>query len=223
MRVGKLRTTPEQIAQGYDDQNLYNTFIVCEDCGYKLSPAQNRYRKLIVHNEKRNDVISDLAVKFIRSKRSTIVYVGEIEHADLLTTLIHRKLLAAKLPVSLCRICHGGLDTEENAQTKIDFDEKEIYGVVCTSIWGEGVDLTQLQWVIYAKAGLPGIELEQVIGRSLRSAPAKFRAGFIDFDDEFDLKFATRSRRRREFLAKKGFKPKQLVSRGRNFFQEKTL
>ena len=91
-----------------------------------------------------------------------------------------------------------------------DLISKRILCVVCTSIWGEGTDVPPLRWVLYAKAGSAntregGIELEQLIGRLCRRAPGKYRAGFIDFQDGFDSKYAAKSRARARFLRKKGF------------------
>lgn len=206
MRIGKMRTTPEEIKNGEQDLNIYQQFIVCQDCKYKLSPYQDSYLKKIVFNPSRNKTFSDLGVRFALAKQPAMIYVGLTQHAEILATLVRASLVAKGLDQELCQLVHGKLEDAQNEKVRNDFATKKVLVAVVTSIWGEGTDIPNLRWVLYAKAGLPGTELEQVLGRALRLAPGKFRAGFIDSLDKFDEKFSARAQARRKFLEKKGFK-----------------
>lgn len=206
MRIGKMRTSPDQIKQGEQDLNIYQQFIVCLDCKYKLSPYQDSYLKKIVYNPSRNKTFTDLGVRFALAKQPTMVYVGLTQHAEILVMLIRSALIEKGLDPELCQLVHGQLEDDKNEQVKSDFASKKVLIAVVTSIWGEGTDIPNLRWVLYAKAGLPGTELEQVLGRALRLAPGKFRAGFIDSLDKFDEKFAAKAQARKKFLEKRGFK-----------------
>jgi superfamily II DNA or RNA helicase len=210
VRVGRIRTTAEQILQGRPDENLYQTYIVCDDCDYKCTVAQHKYMRDIVHNLARNTKITEIAARLAAARHPTFVYVLRTSHADLLNMMIRHKLKELGHDPNICRAVHGDLDDESNSAVKEAFIARSVRVVIATSIWGEGTNIPCLRWVIYAKAGKPGIDLEQVIGRALRRAPGKWRAGYVDFKDEFDPTFAEKSRLRSRFLDRKGFKPKML-------------
>ena len=210
MRVGRERTSRIDLQEGCEDLNTYHTYHVCCSCDYRFSPYQNRYLKKIVYNQERNQKITDLALRFIKARQSVLIFVQLIEHGNLITIALKEKLQAAGLNPELCSFVNGALDDESNEDVKVKFGNKTILGVTSTNIWSEGTDIPTLRWVIYAKAGKPGIELEQVLGRALRRSPGKWRAGFVDFLDEFDTAFAVRARARQRFLELKGFAPKTL-------------
>lgn len=205
VRVGRLRTSVLQIQMGAPDNNIYRTFYVCQNCGYRLQPHLDRYLKLIVYNRERNDKFANLAARFVKARQATLVFVELIEHADIVAMLIRGQLESLGLNPAFCAVVHGKLDSEDNDKTKQKFLNSEVFVIVTTKIYGEGTNLPNLKWILYAKAGLPGIELEQMIGRALRRPSGKYHAGFIDSLDEHDKAFAAKSRARKKFLAAKGF------------------
>lgn len=210
MRVGRVRTSAEAVQQGAVDMNTYQTFLVCADCAYRWRPHEDRYLRQVVFRRERNEKIAALALRFARAKQTCFVYVGRVEHAEALGLLVQGSLSSAGLDPALCVVVHGQLDDAHNEATKVALCERKVLVVVGTSVWGEGTDIPPLRWVVNAKAGLPGIELEQLIGRLLRKASGKRRAGFVDFRDEHDHLFSVRSRRRLAFLRQKGFAPREL-------------
>lgn len=203
IRVGRERTAQEEITAGEEDLNIYTTFIVCKDCSYKFQPAKDSYLKQIVFNHQRNEKIADLVVRFILARQLTYVFVGLTQHAENLNQLIQTKLIIRGLNPELCKLVHGKLD--DNEQTKKDFISHKVLAVVGTTVWSEGTNIRPLRWAIYAKAGLKGTELEQFVGRALRTDIGKFRTGIIDFKDTHDKEYATKSRTRQKFLKEKGF------------------
>lgn len=211
LRVGRLRTTEEAIQQGATDYNTYQRFIVCQDCEYRWFPHMDRYLRQIVYRRERNEKIADLCVRFAKAKQSCFVYVGLVEHAELLGLLLKNAFMDARLDPVLCAVVNGRLDDEYNGLVKKALNEGRILCVVGTSVWGEGTNIPTLRWVINAKAGKAGTELEQLIGRALRRPEGKYRAGFVDFKDDHDKTFAARSRSRQASLAAEGFKPRVLA------------
>jgi len=189
---------------------MYRIFLVCLDCEYKWQPAQDDYRKKIVYNSERNQKIIDLALRFIRSKQQTMIYVLEMRHVEAISLLLASELKRAGLDPSLASQVHGQLDDDYNERQRQALISGKLLCAICTSIWGEGTDVPPLRWVIYAAAGSAsaqkgGIVYEQLIGRLGRIAPGKFRAGFIDFKDSFDKKFAAKSKSRKRYLDQKNF------------------
>lgn len=207
MRVGRVRTSSEQIQQGAEDRNMYQQFYVCE-CKYRWRPHEDRYLRMVVFHRARNLKIADLAVRFAKARQSCFVYVERVEHVELLGLLIQGAMSSAGLDPDKCMIVHGKM--EDNDLVKRAFTAKNFLVVVGNTVWGEGTDIPTLNWVVNGAAGLPGIALEQLIGRALRKSKGKRRAGFVDFRDDHDKTFSGRSHRRLNFLRAKGFAPSVL-------------
>jgi len=205
VRVGKLRTTPAQVELGVVDRNIYQDFYVCTECGYKFQPYQDDYRKKIIYNRARNDKFIDLAIRLITARQPSVIYVGLTEHADAVHLLLKNTMQSRGLDTSPLAIIHGKLDSDVNEENRQKFLRGEIRCAICTSIWGEGTDVPNLRWMLYMKAGVAGLELTQIIGRILRTADGKFRAGFIDAEDLHDKKYASRARGRQRHLKKLGY------------------
>lgn len=208
--VGRTRTSAEDIADGKEDKNSYRRMIYCQECGYRWSPHQDNYYKHIVHNYERNAKFCDLAVRFAKSHQTVLIFAELIEHLSLLLSMTRERLIDAGLDPKICQMVNGQLEDAHNEFVKDAVKKGDIKIVVVNRVWGEGTDISSIRWVCYAKAGNPGIELEQIIGRALRRAQGKYRAGFIDSRDLFDPGFARRSRARFNYLKRKGFTPKIL-------------
>ena len=214
--VGKELTSRFEIENGAEDQNSYLTFLVCGKCGYKCQPHQDIHRKKIVYNAIRNQKIVDLAIRFIKAKQPTLIYLGEMRHVTLIHTLLEQKMKETGLDSSLLVLVHGQIDSDINDLNRKKLIAGSVLCAISTSIWGEGTDIPPLRWLIYGKAGSAnnqtgGIELEQLLGRLGRRYAGKWRGGFIDFRDEFDTRYATKSRARRRFLGCRGFMTRVLA------------
>lgn len=210
MRVGRLRTTAEAIQHGSPDNNTYQIFLVCADCTYRWSPQQEHYLRQIVFNHTRNSLIADLAALFARRKQTCFVFVKLIEHSEILGLMVKESMSRLGLDPEKCRLVHGKLGAKNNEAVKKAICTKKVLVAVGTTVWGEGTDIPPLRWVINAKAGLPGLELKQLLGRALRKAPGKFRAGFVDFQDKHDSVFAARARARFQMFQREGVAPREL-------------
>lgn len=202
LRVGRVRTSAEQIQQGAEDQNTYQQFYVCE-CKYRWRPHEDRYLRMVVFHRARNLKIADLAVRFAKARQSCFVYVERVEHVELLGLLIKGVLPSVGLDSAKCEIVHGKMD--DNEHTKEAFITKRVLVVVGNTVWGEGTNIQTLNWVINGSANGPGTALEQLIGRALRKTKGKYRAGFVDFKDTHDKVFAAKAKKRLDFFLSKGF------------------
>lgn len=188
------------------DKSQKMFYCIKKTCEYKFFPWQDKYFREIMFNDKRNLQIVQLAIKFIKLKQRTLIYVGMRQHSIILKELISCSLREHLMPPSVLSTAFGGMNSVDlNEETKKNLIEGKVLCVISTSVWGEGFNVPQLRWCIYAKAGGPGIEIEQVLGRMIRTAPGKFRAGFIFFQDHHHEMFDERSRGVKRYLIKKTF------------------
>lgn len=210
LRVGRLRTTALEIQEGKEDNNLYHKMWVCSKCLYQWFPHQDHYLKQIVFHTERNRKITNLALRFAKAKQTCFVYVERIEHSELLGLMIGSAMLNAGMSASKCIIVNGELEKAHNQAARKAIMAGEVLVAVGTSVWGEGTDIPSLRWVINAKAGKPGLELKQLVGRLMRKSKGKWRAGFVDFRDDHDPTFAKRSKARLKYLESDGHVVKTL-------------
>jgi superfamily II DNA or RNA helicase len=213
MRVGRVRTSAQQIRDGALDLNSYQKFLRCADCQYRWRLHEDRFLRAVVFNRARNERIAALAARFARAGQTCFVYVERVEHVELLGLLVR----GSGIDPSRCAVVHGQLEAKENEGTRLALSRGHLLVVVGNKVWGEGTDVPSLRWVINGSGNLPGIALEQLIGRALRKAPGKHRAGFVDLRDEHDRHFASRSKRRLQFLRDKGFDPAVLDQNGTRY------
>lgn len=124
------------------------------------------YSELVIHNKKRNEIISDLLLNLHRSNLSSLCLVKEIKHGETLTN-------------SDAFLFASGQDSE--SQAKIDrFNEGRLKILIGTiGILGEGVDTRPCEFVIIAGLGKSKTQFMQSVGRAVRRYPGKESAKVI--------------------------------------------
>lgn len=134
------------------------------------------YNELIVNNEERNTLITNLLVNLIEAKKSTLVLVKQIQHGEILQDL----LLKAGYDVPFAQ----GINGEENKPLIRAFNENDPPILIGTSgVLGEGVDSKPAEYVILAGGGKAKNQFMQQVGRGLRKYPDKESAKIIMFKD----------------------------------------
>jgi len=133
----------------------------------KFMTYQEIYKKHIVDNFGRNNLIINLADKYAVSNQKVLVLVSQIDHGQY---LFDHMLSSNKI------FLHGSTDKRLRNQ---NLDSFQI--IVASNIFNEGVDLPALDCLIIAAGGKSSILLTQRIGRVLR--PKINKALIIDFVD----------------------------------------
>lgn len=158
---------------------IKNGYIVPVEAYYIDLPKQKTeaftwaevYSELIVRNDVRNQIITDMAVKLDAMGLSTLVLVKEVAHG----TAIAGK--NSSLPFV------NGQDDESRRLIQ-DFNSGKIKVLIGTEgILGEGVDTKPCEYVIIAGLGKAKSAFMQKVGRSVRKYPGKESAKVIIFRD----------------------------------------
>lgn len=128
------------------------------------------YSQLIVNNDYRNNLISDLMRTLTKACIPTLCLVKEIKHGETLSEL------------TLAPFANG---QDGDVRMRIlEFNLGEGMALIgTTSVLGEGVDTRAAEWVILAAGGKSKNQFCQNVGRGLRLSPGKETCKVILFRD----------------------------------------
>ena len=155
--------------------------------GYDKLPTWLVYRRYIVENEPRNQMIANLAKQGLDEQKTVLIYVRMIKHADRIV-----KHLGAVDYVVL----DGRDDATQRRKVFGDLRSKKTRLVVSTLV-REGVDLPSLDVIINAAGGS---DTMQIVGRALRKSGDKMYATVHDFVDHAHITLLRSSHARIERL-----------------------
>ncbi len=169
------------------------------------SSYQDIYKKYVINNTERNNIIYKATEKLIKAGRRPIVLFSNISHGQILFQMFEDKFKV--------EILDGSSSTEERDEVIQKFKNKEIDMILGSKIFDVGVDIPELDAIVLAGGGTKSkILTKQRIGRVLRIFPSKTNAIVVDFYDQAkNLKKHSQIRRdiykeEEEFLIKKNFK-----------------
>lgn len=151
---------------------------------------QKLYKKFIMENDYRNDLIKNIIDN--NKEKKILILVKLVDHGKYLSEILNANYL------------HGSTPKEERAQMFKKF-KKENSGVLIStiSIFAEGIDLPDLNMIVNASGNRGEVKTIQVLGRVLRKLDGKEDAIYIDFIDESRF-FRGASYSRRKILMKEG-------------------
>ena len=174
------------IKQAVEDGFLVKPeFQVEETFVEQYSSYQKEYKQGLVENEKRNDLIRQIAEH--HKEHSVIILVQQVEHGELLKKLIpHAEFL------------HGEEKDVIRVNTMEAFRKGKLTCLIGTSVIGEGVDLPIASILIMAGGGKARSQVIQNVGRVLRPYPGKELALVYDFTDTGSSYLEEHSRLRQE-------------------------
>lgn len=137
---------------------------------------QTIYRKYIVENEQRNEMVAKGAERLVEQGYKTLVLYSSIEHGERLFEKI-----SSRLP---CVLLSGKDNNEDRDAAKQKLDSGEISCIIASRIFDIGVDLPALSGLIIASSGKSSVRALQRIGRVIRKYPGKKQAAILDFNDQ---------------------------------------
>jgi len=135
------------------------------------------YDTEVVYNIERNKVIVESALKAAKVGKTVLIAITKIEHGRILETM-----LQTVDPEAL--FVFGESESEQRKRTLKELNERKRKIVICTTIFGEGIDVPNLDVLVNAKAGGSSVDAFQLIGRVLRRGEQKSKAYIIDIADE---------------------------------------
>jgi superfamily II DNA or RNA helicase len=142
-------------------------------------PAQVYQEELefLINNERRNLVISNLALKL---DQNTLIMVDRINHGLILEKLLYN---LNDLNKSIYFI-RGSTDIEEREQIRELLNNSSSSIIIAISkIFSTGINIPNLHNIIFGSAGKAKIKIMQSIGRALRLHPTKKIATIFDIAD----------------------------------------
>lgn len=144
------------------------------------------YKKGIVENMYRNNVIKNLADQFVKEGRQTLILVRHISHGEILQEMIPNSVFL-----------HGSINSKNRQDAIKKMKDGKHMCVIASSIFDEGVDVRPLSALILAGAGKSPTRALQRIGRVIRCHEGKKDAIIVDFFDEMKyMKKHSQSRRK---------------------------
>lgn len=159
------------------------------------------YREVITCNEKRNYLVGQIVKKEFSEGKNILVMVEHLEHGENIM-----KVLEECFPeVTDVVFTHGGKSTEFRQKVLTDLREGKLRVVVATAILDEGVDVSGLHAIIYARAGKSFRKVLQSIGRVLRKKQDHSTVNVYDFIDYGDKILLEHSKERYRIVKKQGF------------------
>ena len=167
----------------------------------------DQYTKGIVSNMWRNYVIAKICEKEVfENNGQVLVLVDRLEHGecleecfDYLDSDVRRMFL------------YGDLTTEVRQDGLNKLVNKEIDVLIATTILDEGVDVPNINAMIYARGGKSIRKLLQGVGRGLRKKADGSNLRIYDFIDDTAYVLIKQSQQRLEILQKEKFVTKKFV------------
>lgn len=139
------------------------------------------YKQEVVLNSERNYEIVKIALKFIEAGKSVLVAVTQIQHGKILERLLRQ--YARSCDKNRILFVSGGSGKEVRKKSLRDLDTKGYKCLICTTIFGEGVDIQSLDALINCKCADSSVDTVQLTGRALRVTDTKKIAYIVDFYD----------------------------------------
>lgn len=149
----------------------------------KYIDYQDIYLTQIVHNEHRNKLVKDTALKEAAQGRKILVLVSHIMHGEILYNLIKDEPYKSIFM---------------NGKSKGRDQDMSVYDIIiATPIYDEGYNLPSLDCLILAAGGKSEIRVVQRVGRILRPKADGRLAHIYDFQDNIKYLKAHAIKRRR--------------------------
>lgn len=143
---------------------------------YKSGQYQTIYKKYIVENVDRNNMILKGVEKLIEQNHQVLVLFNSIKHGDILYKLISEKVK--------CEILSGKDSKARRDEVKQQLESGVLQCVLASRIFDIGIDLPSLNGLIIGSAGKSSVRALQRIGRVIRKYEGKTHAAVIDFMDQ---------------------------------------
>ena len=158
------------------------------------------YDSAIILNRWRNLKIID---ELMKAPTPAIIMCNRITHAKIIANVAKHK--GVILPV-----VQGSTSSEDRAKILADLQSGKLKHIIATTVFDEGVDLSELRTIITAGGGKSKVALLQRIGRGLRLAKGKHEFKLIDFKDTSGRIMKSHSKQRKDTWVKEGFDIEEL-------------
>lgn len=164
---------------------------------------QDAYSLGIVENDERLDTIYQICDKEVSSGNTVLILVERIEHGQFIQEVLedlHKNV----------EFINGTLTSELRQELLDNLKNNKIDVLISTSVLDEGVDVSGINAIIYARGMVSSRKLLQGIGRGLRKKEDGSKLRFYDFIDDTHSHLLKHSLNRYETLKAEKFTVKML-------------
>jgi len=134
------------------------------------------YEKLIIYNDARNQLVAEMVDLLLKSNKQVIIMVDRIAHGEEINKFLESYGITAPF-------IYGEHSIEERQKVIDAFESGQNKVVIASTILNEGLNITSIDCIVVAGAGMSPIKTIQRVGRVLRKRIGKDRALVIDFWD----------------------------------------
>lgn len=160
------------------------------------------YQLGIVESDERNEIIAEICNKETSSGNKVLILVEHIDHGEFIKQAIEDTKDGANKHIVFT---NGGLQSEERESILQGLKDGNIDVLISTAILDEGVDVSNINAVIYARGMKSTRKLLQGIGRGLRKKSDGSKLRFYDFIDDTHSSLLAHSLNRYKTLKAEGF------------------
>lgn len=171
---------------------------------------QDAYQYGIIENETRHEIIYNICAKETSANHTVLILVERIEHGQILEEVLkplHKEVY----------FTNGQLSSGERVILLEKLRNKELDVLISSNILDEGVDVSGINSIIYARGMKSMRKLLQGIGRGLRLKEDNSKLRFYDFIDDTHIKLLLHSQERYETLVAEKFVVKLMTISDYNF------
>lgn len=162
------------------------------------------YEKGIVTDQERLEIIYQICKKETDKNQKVLILLERINHGELIVEKLEKLNKVVKFT-------NGQLSTDERQNLLNNLGAGKIDILVSTAILDEGVDVSNINAVIYARGMKSSRKLLQGIGRGLRKKSDNSKLRFYDFIDDTNSSLLQHSLERYKTLKSEGFVIKKLT------------
>lgn len=177
-----VTTTAEMIDAGLASDIGIKSIVLEYDEYIRKQNREFEYKdevEFVVQHSKRNSYISKLALQLSQKNTNTLILCDRVEHC----TLLHNELLKSTNKVYKIT---GSVDIKERERVrKLAETDNGIIIIATYGTFSTGVNIKNLQNIIFAFAGKALIRILQSIGRGLRLDGKLNKMTLYDFIDDF--------------------------------------
>ena len=160
------------------------------------------YRKGIVENKYRNEIIVALAEKIAQKGHTVLIIATQLDHCDILHDMFSKDKVDSI-------VIDGQQSNELRTKERVALTQGKVKIAIVTSIFDEGVDITSIDVLILASGGKAYRQVVQRVGRVLRKDKNGSDMSYVfDFIDKQHRILAKHSNTRVNIYKEQQFKVK---------------
>lgn len=132
----------------------------------------------VIKLKSRLNLISICVERELLDNRKTLILIDRIEHGKIIMNYLKSRIQSLRIEFT-----NGGKDKDYREQVLQDLREDKVDVLIASTVLDEGIDVSNINSVIYARGGLSDRKILQGLGRGLRQKKDNSYLHYYDFID----------------------------------------